>query len=31
MDGLPHFPMSEDPDRLRNYLLLVVDRVAAKR
>lgn len=28
MDGLGHFPMSEDPERFRDYLLPVLDKIA---
>ena len=28
MDGLGHFPMSEDPERFRRYLLPVLERIA---
>jgi hypothetical protein len=29
MKGVGHFPMSEDPERLREYLLPVLKAVAA--
>lgn len=29
MAGLGHFPMSEDPERFRGYLLPVLERIAA--
>jgi pimeloyl-ACP methyl ester carboxylesterase len=29
MEGLGHFPMSENPDRFREYLLPVLERIAA--
>ena len=29
MEGLGHFPMSEDPDRFRGYLMPVLDRIAS--
>ncbi|MEM1164631.1 MAG: alpha/beta hydrolase, partial [Pseudomonadota bacterium] len=28
MDGLGHFPMSEDPDRFKTYLMPVLDKIA---
>ena len=28
MDGMGHFPMSEDPERFRHYLMPVLDRIA---
>ena len=28
MPGLGHFPMSEDPETFRNYLLPILDRIA---
>jgi len=31
MDGLGHFPMSEDPTRFREYILPVLDRIRAAR
>jgi hypothetical protein len=31
MEGLGHFPMSEDPARFRDYILPVLDRVRAAR
>jgi len=30
MEGLGHFPMSEDPERFRGYLLPVLDEIAAR-
>jgi len=30
MEGMGHFPMSEDPDKFRNYLLPVLDDIVAK-
>ena len=30
MRGLGHFPMSEDPERFRGYLLPVLDVIRAK-
>jgi len=31
MDGLGHFPMSEDPERFRGYLLPVLEKIRAAR
>jgi len=31
MEGLGHFPMSEDPERFRGYLLPVLERIAGNR
>ncbi len=28
MEGLGHFPMSEDPERFREYILPVLDEIA---
>jgi pimeloyl-ACP methyl ester carboxylesterase len=30
MPGLDHFPMAEDPERFRAYLLPVLDEIAAR-
>ena len=30
MEGLGHFPMSEDPERFRRYLLPVLDEIAGR-
>ena len=29
MEGLGHFPMSEDPDRFQSYLLPVLEKIAS--
>jgi len=31
MQGLGHFPMSEDPQRFLTYLLPILDRIRASR
>jgi hypothetical protein len=31
MEGLGHFPMSEDPSRFREYILPVLDKLRAAR
>ena len=31
MEGLGHFPMSEDPQRFLTYLLPILDRIRASR
>jgi len=31
MQGLGHFPMSEDPQRFPSYLLPILDRIRASR
>jgi hypothetical protein len=28
MEGLGHFPMSEDPDKFQSYLLPVLEKIA---